>query len=250
MTDTFLRFEFKYPIQSRLLPSIELDLLKAGFKKDEANNSYDGFYYVSSIYFDTPMLKDYHEKAAGLLDRKKVRIRSYSKRPLGQEPDSDKIWLEIKEKHDMMISKKRILVSSQELNQILHSPHSAYRTIGARLSSQERPFFSKFIFLITSESRKPYILIQYKRRAFQYLSGEDRVRITLDYDIRAEKRKLFSSEPSTDVSKGSAIVELKFGKKLPAPVKFLLEKYRLQRDAYSKYTNSVDATRIFYPVYH
>jgi len=250
MADTFLRFEFKYPIQSRLLPSIELDLLKSGFKKDEANDSNSGFYYVSSIYFDTPMLKDYHEKAAGLLKRKKVRIRAYSKKPLGEEPGSDKIWLEIKEKHDMMISKKRICVSPHELNLILRSPHSAYRAIITRLSPEERPFFSKFIFLIVSESRKPYILIQYKRKAFQYLSGEDRVRITLDYDIRAEKRKPFSSEPSTDVSKGFAIVELKFGKKLPAPVKFILEKYKLQRDVYSKYTNSVDATRKFYPIYH
>lgn len=250
MADTFLRFEFKYPIHNRLLPSIELDLLKIGFKRDEANNSHGGFYYVSSIYFDTPMLKDYHEKAAGLLKRKKVRIRSYSKELLGEEPDSNEIWLEIKEKHDMMISKKRILVSPHELNLILSSPHSAYRTINARLSPEERPFFSKFIFFIVSESRKPYILIQYKRRAFQYLSGKNRVRITLDYDIRAEKGRPFSSEPSTDVSKDSAIMELKFSEKLPAPIKFILEKYNLKRDVYSKYTNSVDAIRKFYPIYH
>ena len=250
MAETFLRFEFKYPVLRSLIGSIERDLLKMGFKKDEAIGSGEDFYYVSTIYFDTPTLQDYHDKAAGLLERKKVRARTYARDISGGGSDSGKIWLEIKEKHDMMISKKRVCVSRDELDMILLSPHLAYGTISPRLTPEERPIFSKFIFYLTSENRKPYVLVQYKRKAFQILAGSNRVRITLDYDILAEKRRSFCRHPSGKVSRDLAVMELKFSEKLPALVKFILDKYNLRRDVYSKYNNSIDVVRKFYPIHH
>jgi len=247
MQNTFFRFEFKYPVPYSLIPSIESDFMNMGFEKDSPS-LLDGFYYVSSIYFDTPTLSDYSDKAGGFLNRKKVRARIYGQEIQQINPDSPTIWLEIKEKHDMMIHKRRVAITPAEWAGLLESRNFAYDKILSRLKNPEDSIFSEFVYLIACETRKPYVVVQYKRRAMHYYSEKKPVRVTLDYDIRAEKNSSFCKTPSEDVSHDMAIIELKFKGALPWPVKFVIDKYNLRRDAYSKYAHSVDTVRRLYPI--
>lgn len=246
MQNTFFRFEFKYPIQESLIPRIEDDLLTLGFERDATAGQEK--YYVSSIYFDTPTLSDYFDKLGGFLERKKVRARIYGKVIEGKQPDSPSIWLEIKEKYDMMIYKRRVCITPNEWNLLLESPQSAHRMALSRLSGYEKSILKEFIFLLTYQNRKPYVLIQYERKALQHWGTERPIRITLDYNIFAEKNHCFTEYPSANVSNKRAIIELKFKERLPWRFKFLLSKYNLRRDAYSKYAHGVDAVKQFYPI--
>jgi len=247
MNNTFFRFEFKYPVPYSLIPSIESDLINMGFEKDSPSLA-NGFYYVSSIYFDTPTLSDYSDKVGGFLNRKKVRARIYAQELQQSDPDAPTIWLEIKEKHDMVINKRRVAITPAEWIGLLESHNYAYDKILSRLKNPEDSIFSEFIYLIASQARKPYVVVQYKRRALHYYSEKKPVRVTLDYDIRAEKNSSFCETPSENVSRDMAVIELKFTKTLPWPIKFVIEKYNLRRDAYSKYAHSVDTIRRLYPI--
>jgi hypothetical protein len=247
MQNSFFRFEFKYPIPDFFLERVEQDLLEIGFEQDDAYHTQD-FYYVSSVYFDTPQLADYFDKQGGFLQRRKVRARIYNQEIDYSNPGTPSIWLEIKEKYDMMIWKKRVCVTPAEWDKLLTSSQFAYHDIMPRLNEKEKTIFSKFIFLLEYQGRKPYVLVQYRRKAFSYGTSKEPIRITLDYNIAAEKNSLFCKVPSVDVSRKTAIIELKFRETLPWKVQYLLKKYNLKRDAYSKYSNSVDAVRRYIPL--
>lgn len=246
MQNTFFRFEFKYPIQDYLISRIEDDLLTLGFKKDVKFSP--GQYTVSSIYFETPQLSDFFDKIGGELQRRKVRARIYGKEISAQDRSRPSVSLEIKEKYDMMITKRRIWITPEEWDLLLDSPRAAYRKASSRISGKEQQILADFIFLLASQQRKPYILVQYERKAFEFEKSESPIRITLDFNISAEKGCAFSPNPGVDVNRKGAVMELKFKGQLPWQVKFLLQKYGLKRDAYSKYVASIDAVRKFYPL--
>ena len=247
MENHFFRFEFKYPIPLYLMPRVENDLINLGFERDSSNANKR--YYVSSIYFDTPVLSDYSDKSGGFLKRKKIRARIYENTLTMDAPNTPSVWLEIKEKYDMMIFKRRVLVTPNEWELLLKSPFYANKYISPRLSEAEEKILSEFIFWLAYERRKPYILIQYKRRAFQLKASKERIRVTLDYAIKAQKTHDFCPAPMNDVSQKQAVIEVKFGEKLPWQVKFILSKYALRRDSYSKYSKGIEAVRRYYPVH-
>ncbi len=106
--NTNIRFEFKYVISRQIARQVEAYIDKIGLAKDGPGH---GQYTVCSLYFDTPTLKDYYEKQAGLKNRQKLRARIYE---ADFNHDSEKIWLEVKEKHDMFVHKNRQIISHEE----------------------------------------------------------------------------------------------------------------------------------------
>ena len=75
----FIRYEFKYQITPTVAEAIRARLLRFGMQPDPESTKYPGnIYPVTSLYFDTPNLDDYHDKAGGLLRRKKIRVRIYA----------------------------------------------------------------------------------------------------------------------------------------------------------------------------
>ncbi len=242
--ENFLRFEFKYLIPRFLIGELKSDLAKLNFQEDSANNS-AGFYRVASVYFDTLTLSDYSDKIGGFLERKKLRARIYKKN--GGE-DGSPVWLEIKEKYDMMTLKKRVPLSLPEWQEFSRAPRLAYQNIKPRLTEDASKAMEDFMFWTAYENRRPYVLVEYDRSAWHLYSGKEKIRVTLDYDIKAQKTRDLFADPTTIVSQNTAIMEIKFKERMPAQVKSLLSKYGLSRSAYSKYARSVDAIRTFYPI--
>jgi len=103
-----IRHEFKYILTETEAQIFELYIQKIGLKKDAPHG---GSYSVTTLYFDTPLLEDYRDKMSGLKYRKKIRARVYGY-DFGGE--SDDVWLEIKEKHDMNTGKKRDTITNAE----------------------------------------------------------------------------------------------------------------------------------------
>ena len=245
MTNYLSRYEFKYIIPQFILPKIENDIVCFGFTRDKTNN--DNYYIVSSVYFDTPILTDYLDTVGGFLKRKKIRARMYGDYNTPHNSNSP-VWLEIKEKYDMLTWKKRVCINHNDWNLLLFSPNEFIQNAIKRFTRKEYDILENFVFWLTYERRRPYINIRYKRKAFECFIKEERIRITLDYEIKAQSTEKLMAYVATDVDKDMAVMEVKFLKQLPEQIKFILTKYNLRRDAYSKYENGIKAIRHFYPI--
>src|SRR5690625_2877302 len=103
-----MRFEYKYLVPNYMLGEFRTRLRPYMTLDPYAEER--GGYTVRSIYFDSPNLTCYHEKDDGIKERKKLRIRGYNE----GGPDSN-VFLEIKRKSNIMISKERALLAYEDL---------------------------------------------------------------------------------------------------------------------------------------
>lgn len=221
MENEFYRFEFKYELEPSVAKSIEERLKRFGMKLDKHVLDEKQNYSVTSLYFDSSDLSDYYDKMGGFLERKKLRARIY-------EPhlkDSNTVWLEIKNKYDMKIHKKRFSLTREEWDQFLKRGASS-------LPNNE----IKWHFL--SSAVKPSALVRYTRKPY-ILDG---LRITFDSKIEAcKKNDLDYTKTTTHVKNKGVVMEVKFSYLLPHWFKNIIREYNLRREAFSKYSNSIDA---------
>jgi len=242
MSSLFSRFEFKYLIPEALIPAIEGDLLAAGMKKDSAGNPYT----VTSLYFDTPYFSDYNDKSGGFLRRKKVRARIY-----GQSLNalaSPGIWLELKEKYDMRIFKRRVAITREEWQKFPYLLQNPRELLG-RFGQPEQKIFSEFRFEMLRGTRIPSVIVSYNRKAISKIIAGQKIRMTLDYGLKAARPSLdLETRHSRKVMPGWGVLEVKYERFLPAYVNILIQKYSLQRDAYSKYARGLETIRRYSPL--
>ena len=227
------RYEFKYLVPNYLRPALEHEFVRMGFKDDPFVNA-EHFYYVSSIYFDTYDFSDYMDKIGGYQERKKIRVRIYRTHLDDATPE---IWLEIKRKNNLRVFKEKTQLTQEQWRNF------------SNLSAGQDPVLNQALYYIRGEHRRPTVLVRYKRQPFLYdLAGFD-VRFTLDYDLEACQNDHFDyNVPTTKVLPESCVLEVKFDQWLPAWFDFIVKKYNLRRDTFSKYAFSIEAVRRFNPL--
>jgi len=231
--EKFSRFEFKYILDPLTYMEVRDFISAVGIYHDA--HSQERPYLVTSLYYDSVGLEDYYDKAGGFLDRKKIRIRVYS-RELDGRCD---LHLEVKNKHDMFVSKERALVSKEHWGDIASGDF-------AQLSRA-------FRYHILSEGRTPVVIVRYEREAFDQWFY-DRVRITLDRNIEAIRPESLvaggkiSWYDAVSVSGPRTVLEVKFENRLPWWFTFMMKKFNLRRTAYSKYASSIDALYRYDPL--
>lgn len=235
--NTNIRFEFKYMINEQKARQIESYIEKIGLKKDKYGSD-SGQYAVCSLYFDTPALKDYYDKRAGLKRRRKLRARTYNE---NFDRETPPIWLEAKEKHDMFVYKKRQIILHDEW--LKFSDDKAYFNISQILKKQadSRDFSYHFL----GGNYKPHVVVIYQRKAYvgNFFAP---FRLTLDSNIRACKWRDFRYNRNiVPIIKGKAILEVKFSVAMPWWFQDMVRRFNLKRQAFSKYVNAVDAINQF-----
>lgn len=216
------RFEFKYILNAGMAPILRNYFDKIGVRRDSAGNN--GNYIVTSLYFDTPALNDYYDKLAGNKYRRKLRLRTYCETFYG---GAQKVWLEIKEKHDMSVNKKRHKIDESRLKNFLEN--------GELFSCHK-----DFLYLSLIKNYRPHVVVRYKRIAYtdNLLSG---IRLTVDSDLETCKWNDFVDNINmAPVCEGSIIMEVKFQKAMPWWFKDMIYRFNLSREPFSKYTKSVD----------
>jgi hypothetical protein len=208
----FQRFEFKYYLPKSkadklipaLLPHMNWDPYILKTKKD--------FYEVNSLYFDSPDFGCYSDKEAGVRDRKKLRYRFYD--------ENSPIFLEIKRKSDALVIKDRIDIKD--------------------IDDKENKQARELKWFKSRNNMSPKLFVRYKRKA---LVGklDPRFRITFDYDIETQLSSSLKPNPKkwTKVYKNGVVLELKFNNILPGWFHKIIQKFNLDRIAYSKYCNSL-----------
>ena len=182
-----------------------------------------------SLYFDSPDYGCFWDKESGVGERKKLRFRYYEENLQPNTP----IFLEIKKKKDALVIKDRLqLKFSDCLNARLDQRLREIATKTASGLPQEISWFKK------RNCLKPKLFISYRRKAL--ISRRDKkFRVTFDYGLTAQP--LNDLGQKTDRLKkiypDSVVLELKFNNTLPNWFHKIIQKYQLQRLAYSKYCN-------------
>ena len=196
----FRRFEFKYIITPTEAMAIRNRLLSVGMQYDSAARGENHTYIVNSLYFDTPRADDYYDKAGGFLRRKKIRIRIYTPKLI---PETPEIWLEKKEKYDTLTSKKRIELSQDAYNALIHGPYLP-------ILKNEHEFD-----VMITESMRPHIEVRYLREPLVW-PHQSNLRITFDSHIEATKNSdLRLSRVFREVLPKQIVMEVKFLGALP-----------------------------------
>lgn len=232
-----MRRELKYLVSeadrdrlhARLAPFVRADARAGGPGRPS--------YTVRSVYFDTPDLRDYHEKVSGIQVRRKLRIRVYD-RP----GDGSPVFLEVKRKHGGAVWKDRAALTADIVAPLLAGgdPVDA-------VPATERVATARFLYRLRREARRPVLLVTYDREP---LVGrlDPSLRITLDRRLRCapypvlgpDLRGLYVERPLRPTLDGRFILEVKFDRVFPSWLRFILSEFGLRREALSKYVLGLD----------
>ena len=221
------RNEWKYLIDTaqkelictRLFPYLELD-----------KHAKNGGYMIRSLYFDDYFQSAYEEKDAGVLKRKKYRIRIYN-------CSDSSIKLERKKKFGSYIFKEAAKLTRDEVYKILDGDYEF-------LLKSENNLLREFYFECVSNVMRPRVIVDYDREP--WIADEGTVRITFDMDVRAAVGSfdIFDATlPTLPVLEpGKCVMEVKFTEFLPQALREVLPDRASEFTAVSKYVLCYEKT--------
>ena len=221
------RHEWKYLIDTaqkelicrRLSPFLSLD-----------KHAKDGAYMIRSLYFDDYFNTAYEEKDAGVLQRKKYRIRIYN-------CSDASIKLERKKKFGSYIYKEAATLTKDEVYKILDGDYGF-------LLQSTKPLCREFYVECMSNMMRPRTVVDYEREPWILDAGT--VRITFDSDVRAAVGSfdIFDDTlPALPVLEpGKCVMEVKYTEFLPRFVREVLPDRASEFTAISKYVLCYEKT--------
>jgi hypothetical protein len=221
------RFEIKYLVHYE--QAERLRALIAPFVEPDPHNGSRGYYRVRSVYYDSPDFRCFRDKLDGVKFRRKLRIRQY-------DDDNDTAFLEIKQRNDQSVSKRRTEGTPYGLREKMECNSSQLP------ESSVGGVVGEALFLVQTLQMRPRIIVGYNREA--YLGKhEPGLRITLDrnlacrrysdgaaYHARLERRF---------IPPHMLVLEVKFNDRVPAWACSCLNGMSLQARRISKYCSSV-----------
>ncbi len=207
----------------------EADLLAvkerfAGILDYDSHAGKDGKYGIQSLYFDDYKDTCARDNVAGEGKRFKYRIRYYG-------AESEKLWLEKKEKKNNGCHKRKCPLSIKEYQSIIDGKAMEV------FWGTEKQLLKEFCIDIVTKGFRPKVIISYQREAF--VEPITNIRITLDRNVSAsDEIGLFLSGNYLQVpvlEKEKHILEVKFDEVLPSYVKAVLQSDVLLQQSFSKY---------------
>lgn len=183
----------------------------------------EGHYQIRSLYFDTPENKALHEKLEGLPVKEKYRIRYYNY-------DHSLIVLEKKYKYYGLGRKSKANLSKQETLAILNGSICF-------LKNSPQAVCRDFYYKLVTACLEPKIVVDYRREAFFYPSGN--VRITIDSNIRGSFSGTDLFDPDLPVlpviGDDLSILEVKYDQYLPEFIQDIVQLNKFTTSTFSKY---------------
>ncbi|MCK4413095.1 MAG: polyphosphate polymerase domain-containing protein [Candidatus Eisenbacteria sp.] len=232
----FARYELKYYVGSNDITAART-MLAPFVRPDPFAERRPGYEYtVRSIYFDTPQLRFYHEKDAGLKNRKKLRLRTYNHRDRASIAS-----FEIKRKYGRVIFKERVCLPLERGLSLLAEGRSGLRILALTPGSRAR--LERFLFLMEALRLRPSVLVTYEREAYVGRSNL-RSRVTIDKHVRSilqpRVEELHDKGGFRHLTNHKQILELKFDGAMPPwmrPVTAYLDR---SHRPISKYCKGID----------
>jgi len=232
------RFEKKYIIDFQTYEKIKKDL-KPYFTTDKYGDK-NGLYIVSSLYYDSSDFKFYREKIDGEKQRSKLRLRTYKDFNNQSLMPKDKVFLEIKKRDNLNVSKKKVLMNEQEAKKFIERP-ILNKELFDKCDKSEKYALTEAVYLKTLYDIRPTVIVTYTRQAFVNKFGP-KVRITFDKNIKYREHNLnvhdiscrnYSADPRL------IIMEIKYNEILPIWISELIRRHSLFLSTFGKYCVSV-----------
>lgn len=212
------RHEWKHEITAadRLVLSSRLSIVA---RRD--GHGQNGRYEIRSLYFDDSRDTALREKIDGVSKREKFRIRYYN-------GDASYICLEKKIKQDGLCGKRSVLLSAQEVQDLLDGDLDWMPGCG-------RPLIQELYWKMRSTGLRPKTIVDYTRDAYVFPAGN--VRVTLDFNIRTGLGSTDFLNPTVTVPAGDAltILEVKWDEFLPDIIRDAVQLPGRHTSAFSKY---------------
>jgi hypothetical protein len=232
------RLEYKYLLRNEDLPRFRSMILPFLVADVNAVKELIPEYTVRSIYFDTPNLRYYEEKEAGIDLRKKLRIRGYNTG--GRNPE---VYLEIKRKNIQSVWKNRAPMLYRNIARLFDTGDVDTLIITNNGVASAAENARRFMFHIYQHALQPINLVVYEREA--YHGRFDRsFRLTIDKNLRSSIypaiENLFSNENLVPCLPHQFVVEVKFPNRMPNWIHAILGTFSARRRAVSKYCIGLD----------
>lgn len=228
-----MRAEHKYLVPIAVLPKLRAAIAPFMVLDKHGRGYEEKGYTVRSIYLDTPSLKYYHEKKAGIKVRRKLRVRAYNE----STPDSW-IFLEIKRKVQSKVSKNRAPTSFENLEPLFTSGDVDRYVHNHAHYPDALDDARRFLYHVYRYGLRPTHITVYEREAF--LGRFDgTLRITFDRNLRGgyylPLDDLYTERGLRYALPGYFILEVKYNTRFPAWLRPVLARYSLRARAISKY---------------
>lgn len=180
-----------------------------------------GYYTIRSLYFDNLSDKALREKADGVNEREKFRIRYY-------DGNTSVIHLEKKVKRGGLGYKVACSITAQEVQRLL-----AGDTLW--MAADKRGLLVELYAKMKAQGLRPKVIVDYERIPFVY--GPGNVRVTVDYNIRSSLCcKDFLNPNAPTIPTGSdMILEVKWDDYLPTVIRHAVQLKGRRETAFSKY---------------
>jgi len=232
------RSEYKYLIPNDLVSPLRL-AVGAVCRLDRHACS-NGLYSIRSLYLDTANLDLYWANEHEKKERFKVRIRCY--------PETDApVFLEVKTRSGDAITKTRVGVRPDHWKDVVESSNGLDQE---GLQPALRRQAERFLSLVHTYHLEPTVLVEYEREA--YVSTIDYyARVTFDRNIAGQEKKHLDLSAHTDqwrpidhpvrttTTEPVWVLELKFERSAPIWMSALVQRFELNRFAFSKYCYSL-----------
>lgn len=228
MIRRFNRFELKFVISAAMRDAIYHDLI-ANMTLD-AHGDADGYYRVTSLYYDSPDYSCFHAKVDGIKYRRKVRVRIYGEHA---EASDQLAMAEIKQRINRTVQKRRIVLELGAAYALCSGEATAGLT-----DPDDRAVADEIGFLVRSLALQPACVITYQRQAFVGSRFEAGLRITFDQmlGVRGRDRLLGPGMPTHLFMDPSRIImEVKVNDAVPLWVARLMARHNASLRRISKY---------------
>jgi hypothetical protein len=187
-------------------------------------------YPIYSVYADSPAHTFFWEKVEGIKYRRKLRFRRY-----GESPEA---WLEIKQRIDRTLQKRRVRWPVERVEETFFQGHPGER---AEEEARDR-VESEVFFLWRHYGLRPTMGISYRRRAFFATAGSD-LRLTFDHRVQYHPADPDLRRPDAGralVPPELAILEIKYDHAVPLWLCAAVQRFELKMIRLSKYCSAVD----------
>ncbi len=228
----FNRYELKYTVHASTYRALVRDLVN--FMVPDAHGDGDGFYRVTSLYYDSPDLSAYWSKLDGLKYRRKLRLRIYPGADIRQVQRG---FVEIKQRTNRTVQKRRLVLPLADAERLC-----AGQEISSELDAADVVTASEVNYLVRAQHLRPRAIVSYRRRAYVGSRFESGMRLTFDMQLQGRVHALEVAEVARNryvAPPDWLIMEVKVNDRIPAWMVAMLAKHECQLTRVSKYCTVV-----------
>lgn len=232
----FNRFELKYLVTLQQAERFNT-ALRAYLLPDDHGNQ-NGRYALTSLYYDSPDLRCFWEKEAGVRVRRKLRMRRYENGEVLTEETP--IFVEIKQRSDSVTQKRRVLLPYGEALRLCNDRQMPDH------DPEDQATIEEIYAFVWQYNLRPVCIVRYERQAFMGTEYDIGLRVTFDTALSFQTYPLHLHDQPSGLPMlpgNMAVMEIKVNERIPTWLTDMIAAHNLQKATVSKYCRSIEAAQ-------